>query len=152
MSPGDKSSVTPTPSPRSRTTELAGPRPTTGQATQPSTCPAPNVFHRYGDDKTLLVAEVERGHRYTRMCITTDDEVRAVPHKEFDELLKQPQNKAFASGLYEAWKASTQPAKKPTSPASSPATSQAATSQAASGPAISGRPATATGGTKPNSG
>ncbi|MFB3892631.1 MAG: hypothetical protein ACE15C_11480 [Phycisphaerae bacterium] len=149
--------VTPTPAPRPRTTELVGPRPATRQATQPTTAPAPDVFQKFGNDRTLMVAEVARGHRYLRMCITTDDVVRSMPHKEFDKLLEEPQNRAFAIGLGDAWRASTQPAAKQTSaPASSPATSQAATSQSASsrssGPETSSRPATSAAATKPDSG
>lgn len=110
----------------------------------------------FGDSKTLIAAEVFASHRWHRMCITSDLVVRAIQHAQFDAMLKEPQNAAFAAGLTKFWAATTQPGKKEETPASGaaskpaskpatgPATSQSATSQTAtkSASAPTSRPST----------
>jgi hypothetical protein len=90
----------------------------------------------HGGDSTLVVAEINQGHRRVHMCITVDLVVRALGQNQFDKLMAEPQNAAFAKAFWPAWAAATQPDKKPApAKAPSPAATRASTATTTSGPA-----------------
>jgi hypothetical protein len=108
-------------------------------ATQGAYEPIESASRPAGDEwKTLMVAEVLPAHRTAHMCVTADCQVRAIPHRQFQQMLVQPENLQFARAFDKAWKAATQPAKKEEAkPASQPTTASSQPATASSKPTSS---------------